>query len=148
MRRAWTSPLDEIWAAVPPDRTSEPVRTFGTFTPDLVALADWLEACGVDTVAMEATGVYWIPVYEVLEAARLAGVRGQRPAYQERAWAQERRSGLPVDSRVCTVSGLLRASFRPDGEIVALRAYLRHRAESDRASGGAYPAHAEGACSR
>ena len=52
------------------------VRKFGTFTPDLEALADWLAACGVDTVAMESTGVYWIPVYEILEA-RASGVRGE-----------------------------------------------------------------------
>ena len=62
---------EEIWAAVPPERTAEPVRKFGTFTPDLHALADWLTACGVDTVAMESTGVYWIPVYEILEARGL-----------------------------------------------------------------------------
>jgi transposase len=47
------------------------VRAFGPFTPDLHALADWLIACGVDTVAMESTGVYWIPIFEVLEARGL-----------------------------------------------------------------------------
>jgi hypothetical protein len=52
----------EIWVAVPPDRTAEPVRCFGTFTPHLHALADWLVECGIDTVAMESTGVYWIPL--------------------------------------------------------------------------------------
>ena len=61
----------EIWAAVAPDRTAEPGRKFGTFTPDLQALADWLIACSVDTVALESTGVYWIPVYEILEARGL-----------------------------------------------------------------------------
>ena len=45
-----------------------PVRPFGTFTPDLYALAAWLHACRIETVAMESTGVYWIPVYEILEA--------------------------------------------------------------------------------
>ena len=58
----------EIWVAVPPDRASETVRCFGTFTPDLESLADWLIACGVDTVTMESTGVYWIPLFEILEA--------------------------------------------------------------------------------
>src|SRR5262249_46731500 len=55
------------WVAVPPDCDPEPVRRFATFTADLEALADWLTACGVDTVAMESTGVYWIPLYELLE---------------------------------------------------------------------------------
>ena len=58
----------EIWVAVPPDRAGETVRCFGTFTPDLESLADWLSACGVDTVVMESTGVYWIPLFEILEA--------------------------------------------------------------------------------
>ena len=55
------------FVAVPPDRDDEPVREFPSFTVDLNAIADWLKACGVDTVAMESTGVYWIPVFEVLE---------------------------------------------------------------------------------
>jgi transposase len=59
---------EEIWTCVPEDRDAEPVRAFGTFTPDLYALADWLAACRIETVAMESTGVYWIPVYEILEA--------------------------------------------------------------------------------
>ncbi len=58
----------EIWACVPSETEGETVRTFGTFTPDLQALADWLMQCGVDTVAMESTGVYWIPVFDLLEA--------------------------------------------------------------------------------
>lgn len=119
--------LSEIWAAVPPDRTDEPVRQFGTFTPDLVALADWLEACHVDTVAMEATGVYWIPVYEYLEqrgfrvyvvnAQHIKNVPGRKSDIQDCQWVQELHS-----------VGLLTPSFRPEGEIVALRAYLRQRA--------------------
>jgi transposase len=118
---------DEIWAAAPPDRSAEPVRKFGTFTPDLSALADWLAACGVDTVAMEATGVYWIPVYELLEqrsfrvyvvnAQHLKNVPGRKSDIQDCQWIQGLHS-----------VGLLRGSFRPQGEIVALRAYLRHRA--------------------
>jgi len=54
--------------AVPSDRDDCPVREFRSFTADLVALADWLSACGVDTVAMESTGVYWIPLFELLDA--------------------------------------------------------------------------------
>src|SRR5450755_4375411 len=53
--------------AVPPDRDPEPVRTFGTFTADLHRLADWLRACRIKTVVMESTGVYWIPIFEILE---------------------------------------------------------------------------------
>ena len=56
------------FVAVPPDRDDEPVREFPSFTVDLNAIADWLKACGVDTVAMESTGVYWIPLYELLES--------------------------------------------------------------------------------
>ena len=58
----------EIYGCVPADRDAQPVRVFGTFTVDLHALADWLAACGIETVAMESTGVYWIPVYEMLES--------------------------------------------------------------------------------
>ena len=59
------------WVAVPEDRDGQPVREFKSFTHELLALADWLETCGVDTVAMESTGVYWIPLYEILEARGL-----------------------------------------------------------------------------
>jgi len=117
----------EIWAAVAPMRTAEPVRQFDTFTPDLYALADWLQACGVDTVAMESTGVYWIPVYEILEARGFAvsvvnarhvkNVPGRKSDIQDCQWLQGLHS-----------VGLLRGSFRPADEIAALRAYLRHRA--------------------
>ena len=57
----------EHWCAVPPGRCSQPVRAFGTFTQDLEQMADWLRQCGVTTVAMESTGVYWIPAFQVLE---------------------------------------------------------------------------------
>src|SRR5699024_380725 len=56
------------WVAVPAARADEPVREFKSFTGELIQLAEWLEACSVDTVAMESTGVYWIPLYELLEA--------------------------------------------------------------------------------
>src|SRR5512141_1094028 len=58
---------EEIYVAVPPDRDEVSVRCFPTFTADLQALGDWLEACKIDTLAMESTGVYWIPLYEILE---------------------------------------------------------------------------------
>ena len=58
---------EEIFVAVPPDQASEPVRSFGSFTADLNELADWLESCRIRTVAMESTGVYWIPLYQILE---------------------------------------------------------------------------------
>ena len=58
----------EHYVAVPPDRDPNPVQAFSTFTNDLIRLADWLTACRVTSVAMESTGVYWIPVYEILEA--------------------------------------------------------------------------------
>jgi transposase len=118
----------EIWAAVPADRASPPVRRFGTYTPDLYALADWLAACQIETVAMESTGVYWIPLYEVLEsrgfqvylvnAYHLKHVPGRKSDVQDCQWIQ----------RLHTF-GLLNASFRPAADICALRAYLRHRAD-------------------
>jgi transposase len=119
--------VSEIWAAVSPERTLEPVCSFGTYTPDLISLAEWLEACGVDTVAMEATGVYWIPVYEVLEARgfkvyvvnarHIKNVPGRKSDLKDCQWIRDLHS-----------VGLLRASFRPEAEIATLRAYLRHRA--------------------
>ena len=118
---------EEIWAAVPPDRDPRPVRVFGTFTPDLQALADWLKACGIETVVMESTGVYWIPIFELLEARgfqvqvvnarHVKNVPGRKTDEKDCQWLQ----------RLHTY-GLLSGSFRPDGEICALRAYLRHRA--------------------
>jgi transposase len=117
----------EIWAAVAPARTAEPVRQFGTLTADLLALVEWLVACGVDTVAMESTGVYWIPVFELLEARglqvcvvnarHLRHVPGRKSDRQDCQWIQELHS-----------VGLLTASFRPAAEIVVLRTYLRQRA--------------------
>jgi len=118
----------EIYACAPPDRIEEPVRVFGTFTVDLHTLADWLAACHVDTVAMESTGVYWIPVFELLEkrgfhvylvnARHLKGVPGRKSDYRDCQWIQKLHS-----------VGLLTNSFRPDGEMCALRAYLRQRAD-------------------
>jgi transposase len=117
----------EIWACVPEGRGPEAVRVFQTFTPDLQALADWLEACGIDTVAMESTGIYWIPVFEILEARgfevylvnaqHVKNVAGRKTDLLDCQWVQQLHT-----------YGLLQASFRPQDEIVALRAYTRHRA--------------------
>src|SRR5208282_4120227 len=113
-------------AAVPPDRDSEPVRAFGTCTGDLQQLADWFERCGVRTVAMESTGVYWIPAYELLEqrgfevvlvnARDAKHVPGRKTDVSDAQWLRRLHE-----------YGLLRASFRPKGELAALRAYLRQR---------------------
>jgi len=114
------------WVAVPEDRDSEPVRKFQSFTQDLHALADWLAACGVQTVAMESTGVYWIPLYEILEARgfevllvnarHVKGVPGRKTDVLDCQWIQQLHT-----------FGLLRGSFRPDAPIAALRSLIRHR---------------------
>ena len=115
----------EIWACVPASSTAENVRVFGTFTVDLRALADWLVACGIDTVAMESTGVYWIPVFDLLEA------RGLK-VYLVNSWHLKHVPGRKSDVLDCQwiqqlhSLGLLRASFRPDAEMITLRSYLRH----------------------
>ncbi len=114
-------------AAVSPDRDSDgPVRTFGTCTGDLQRLADWFERCGVRTIAMESTGVYWIPAYEILEqrgfevvlvnARDAKHVPGRKTDVSDAQWLRRLHE-----------YGLLRASFRPKGELSALRAYLRQR---------------------
>lgn len=117
----------EIWASVPVERAAHPVRGFGTFTPDLQALADWLGQCQVTTVAMESTGVYWIPIYEVLEARgfevalvnarHLKNVPGRKSEVQDCQWLPQLHS-----------YGLLTASFRPAEDMRVLRSYLRQRA--------------------
>jgi transposase len=118
---------EEMWACVPEDRDAQPVRPFGTFTPDLYVLADWLATCRIETVAMESTGVYWIPIYEMLEA------RGFR-VYLVHAHHVKHVPGRKSDVKDCQwiqhlhTCGLLSASFRPEAEMCALRAYLRHRA--------------------
>lgn len=118
----------EIIAAVPVGRCPEPVRAFSTFTEDLRQLVNWLLSCGVDTVAMESTGVYWVPVYELLEAAGITPVLvnarhvrmvpGRKSDWNDAQWLQKLHA-----------AGLLRGSFRPDGEIVVLRTLMRHRSE-------------------
>jgi transposase len=117
----------EIWACVPADRDTTPVRAFGTFTPDLQALAAWLVACRVTSVAMESTGVYWIPIFELLEerglqvylvnARHIKQVPGRKSDVADCQWIQRLHQ-----------YGFLSASFRPEAEIVVLRSYLRQRA--------------------
>jgi transposase len=112
--------------AVPPERDDESVRTFRSFTGDLHVLADWLKQVGVTTVAMESTGVYWIPVFEILEArgfevllvnARdVKNVPGRKTDVNDAQWLQQLHE-----------HGLLRGSFRPHERVVRLRALLRHR---------------------
>jgi len=118
----------EIWAAVRPDLPGDTVRRFATFTPDLEALADWLQECGVETVAMESTGVYWIPVFELLErrgfqvylvnGTHIKYVPGRKSDISDCQWIRKLHS-----------LGLLNPSFRPDAEMRSLRSLLRHRAQ-------------------
>jgi transposase len=118
----------EIVVAVPPERDAEPVRVFATFTSDLHALVAWLLACGIDTVAMESTGVFWIPIYELLEqhgivpylvnARHVKTVPGRKTDWNDAQWLQKLHA-----------LGLLQASFRPDAEIRTLRTLVRYRAE-------------------
>ena len=116
----------KVYAAVPPDRDPQPVRSFDTFTEDLEKLAHWLLACGIRSVAMESTGVYWIPVFDILEAKGLRvclvnarhvkHVPGRKSDVQDCQWLQYLHS-----------VGLLRGSFHPDDQVRALRALMRHR---------------------
>ena len=112
--------------AVPPELSTEPVQAFQSFTGDLYRLADWLVEIGVTTVAMESTGIYGIPVFEILEAHGLEvllvnarhvkTVPGRKTDVNDAQWLQQLHS-----------YGLLRGSFQPAQEWSALRAYLRHR---------------------
>jgi len=117
---------EEIWGCVPENRDKENVRQWGTFTKDLHHLADWLERCQVTTVALEATGVYWIPIYEILEA------RGFEVCLVN-AYSARNVSGRKSDVLDCQwlqqlhTYGLLAASFRPPAEINTLRSYVRQR---------------------
>jgi len=115
------------YVAVPPDRDEQPVREFAAFTADLYRLADWLRACRVETVVMESTGVYWIPVYQVLEARgfevklvdarQLKRVPGRKTDVADCQWLQQLHT-----------FGLLAGAFRPEDQVCVLRSYLRHRA--------------------
>src|SRR6267378_1525384 len=112
--------------AVPQGRDEEAVRQFGTFTADLTAIADWLAQCGVTTVAMESTGVYWIPLFELLErrefevklvdARHVKNVSGRKSDVLDCQWLQQLHT-----------YGLLAGAFRPPDEICVLRSYLRQK---------------------
>ena len=114
----------EHYVGVSPDADPKPVRSFGTTTPDLQQLIQWLQECKVTTVAMESTGVYWIPLYEMLEAAgieavlvdshQVRNVPGRKTDVQDCQWIQTLHS-----------YGLFRGAFRPSDEICPLRAYMR-----------------------
>ena len=114
------------FVAVPPDRDDHPVREFPSFTVDLNAVADWLKACGVDTVAMESTGVYWIPLFELLEsrgftvflvnARHVKNVSGRKSDVSDCQWLQQ-----------LMTYGLLRGAFRPAEQVCVLRSLWRHR---------------------
>jgi len=112
--------------AVAEGRCDSPVRSFRTFTSDLRELADWLAEVGVKTIAMESTGIYWIPVYELLEergfevllvnARDVKNVPGRKTDVNDAQWLQQLHQ-----------YGLLRGSFRPREALLCLRAILRHR---------------------
>lgn len=114
------------FVAVRPDRGEDAVREFGCFTEDIEAMAKWLLECGVDVVAMESTGVYWIAPYEILEshgltvylvnARHVKNVSGRKSDVLDCQWLQQ-----------LMTFGLLSGAFRPDGDICALRAISRQR---------------------
>jgi transposase len=116
----------EHWVAVPIGRSEQHTCSFSAMTRGLHELADWLQVCGIETVAMEATGVYWVPLYEILEARGLRvclvnarhahNVPGRKSDVLDCQWLQQLHT-----------YGLLRGSFRPGPDFVALRTYLRHR---------------------
>lgn len=118
----------EIWVAVPPELCQESVRIFQTFTEDLHRMVDWLKKIGIQTVAMESTGVYWIPLFEILEAQgikpclvnarHMKNVPGRRTDWHDCQWLQYLHS-----------VGLLRPAFRPEDQVCAVRATMRHRSE-------------------
>ncbi len=117
----------EHWVAIPEDRTGERVRKFGTTTDQLHALADWLEWCEIDTVAIEATGVYCVPLMEVLEERAIEVVLVKPSSLKS---VNERQKTDMVDCQwiqTLHTFGLLKASFRPERQIAELRAYTRHR---------------------
>lgn len=114
------------WVAVPSACSQEPVRSFGCFTADLHAMAQWLKNCGIKTIAMESTGVYWIAPFQILEdygfevklvnARHVKNVPGRKTDVQDCQWLQRLHS-----------YGLLSGSFRPEAQICVLRSYWRHR---------------------
>jgi transposase len=117
---------DTHWVAVPEDRDEHPVRSFGVFTSDLIALCDWLRRCQIETIAMESTGVYWIPLFQVLErngfevrlvnASHAKNVPGRKTDVKDCQWLQQLHT-----------FGMLGGSFRPEGKMCVVRSYLRLR---------------------
>ena len=115
------------YVAVRPDRDPQPVRRFECFTADLYRLADWLKSCGVNTVAMQSTGVYWVPLYDILEergfevylvnARHTKNLPGRKSDVQESQWLLKLHT-----------YGLLNNSFHPPSAIRTLRTYWRQRA--------------------
>src|SRR5438045_2046662 len=113
------------YVALPPER-QQPVCEFGCCTPDLDEMADWLESNGIRTVAMESTGVYWVPVFQVLErrgfevhlvsTRHLKSVPGRKTDILDCQWIQHLHE-----------CGLLRGSFRPEDAICVVRSLVRHR---------------------
>src|SRR3954447_5049339 len=124
------------YVAVPQDRDTEPVRRFGCFTQDVRAIADWLKQCGIVTVAMQSTGVYWLPVYEALvergfevflvNARHTKNLPGRKSDVQECQWLMKLHT-----------YGLLNNSFRPSEEICVLRTYWRQRDDHVKAASAA-----------
>ena len=119
---------EEIVVCVPGAGNTQIVKAFGNYTVDLQNIGKWLQAHHVKTVAMESTGVYWIPLFEELEregfecllisSRSLRRVSGRKSDIQDAQWIQTLHS-----------YGLLESSFRPQGELVVLRTLLRHRAQ-------------------
>jgi transposase len=116
------------YVAVRPERDPEPVRRFECFTADLYRMADWLQSCGVKTIAMQSTGVYWIPLYDILEERGLQvylvnarytkNLPGRKTDVQESQWLLKLHT-----------YGLLGDSFQPASAIRVMRTYWRQRAE-------------------
>ena len=114
------------YVAIPADRAEQPVREFEAFTADLYRLADWLAECGVETVVLESTGMYWIPLFGALEERglevmlvdprRIKNVPGRKTDVRDCQWLPQLHT-----------YGLLSGAFRPDGDIRRLRSYLRQR---------------------
>jgi len=124
---------EEMVAAVPRDRAVDYVRTFSSFTRDLHALRDWFLECRIETVAIESTGNYWVPLYQILEEAGLEvflvnardvkGIGGRKTDVADAQWLQQLHT-----------AGLLKKSFRPVKEVAALRYLMRHRGNLIRCS--------------
>ncbi len=128
---------EAIYVCVPGPGQTQIVRTFGTYTADLHAIADWLVENGIQTIAMESTGVYWIPLFEVLEGrgiycCLISGNLARRLPARHKTDVLDCQPALaarPGWIQTLHSLGLLTASFRPAADLVALRSLLRHRAQ-------------------